>query len=240
MSEIKYNKDLEAYNVFELDIDFDKAVELTSGVVPELNKRTLYGEDEKAIHLEDVSPSLYVEIPHWNGDISWVSAASKEAFDFFDNCFSELKIEEKTREIAELDFPLIMYSGFFVVRSVGKEPHFHMDYISGCEDKAFTIMMPIQIDESSKTGHLLYYDDSGELRQYKYKKGKGVSFGSLFFHSTEPFQSDEKFIFLCFTYGTDDPAYWEFIKSTAASQGVSYRNSDGEICVKNPNFEKYF
>ena len=42
--------------------------------------------------------------------------------------------------------------------------------------------------------------------------------------ATEPFQSKQKYVFLCFTYGSKDLNKWGEIKKTAAKQGISYRD----------------
>ena len=131
-----------------------------------------------------------------------MSSASKETFDFFDNCFEELKIEEQIRKVTGVEYPIVMYSGYFVVRSYGTASHYHVDY-RDCGINAFTLMTPIQIDENASTGHLLYKDVFDKEVVYRYRKGKAILFGSDFLHSTEPFKSEQKFIFLCFTFGTN-------------------------------------
>ena len=240
MIKVKFNYSLKVYNAFELDIDYDKACVLVAPFLEDLNRLELYHPKKKSLHLHDLPHPLYAQIPHWNGDISWISAASKETFNFFEQCFTELGIARKTQEAAELDFPLMMYSGFFVVRSYGEETHFHLDYDNACENKAFTLMLPIQIDETAEFGHLLFKNAFFTDDKYRYTKGKAISFGSTFVHSTEPFKSDEKFIFLCFTYGTKDIGNWEAIQSTVTRQGISYRHPDGNIRVTDRTFEHYF
>lgn len=234
-----YNKKLRANNVFEFDIDYNKAYKLVQPQIEQLNQTVLFEPDLKYLHLKDLPLPLFVKIPNWHGDITWVSAASKETFDFFDTCFKDLEIAEKTKRIANLDFPLVMYSGFFVVRSYGSAIHFHYDYLK-TGISAFTLMTPIQIDEKAALGHLLYKNTLNSISKYIYKKGKAVALGSDFIHSTEPFESKQKFIFLCFTYGCTDLDMWEKIKETAAYQGVSFRHPNGNIVVRDPAFEQYF
>ena len=101
-------------------------------------------------------------------------------------------------------------------------------------------MTPIQIDENASTGHLLYKDVFDKEVVYRYRKGKAILFGSDFLHSTEPFKSEQKFIFLCFTFGTNDLSKWDEIKKTVAHQGIAYRHPSGEIIVTNPDYNKYF
>lgn len=237
--DLVYNKELRALNVFELDIDYDKVWKLTQPHVEQLNRTVLYKPSINNLHLKSLSLPLYVEIPQWNSDIAWVSAAAKETFEFFDTCFNDLEIAEKTKRVTNLDFSLIMYSGFFVVRSYANAPHFHQDY-TRTGINAFTLMTPVQINETADDGNLLYVNIMGQVIKYNYKKGKAITFGSDFIHSTEPFKSNEKFIFLCFTYGCTDLAVWDKIKDTAAYQGISHRNPNGDIIVTNPDFEQYF
>lgn len=240
MSDLVLNRELKAFNVFEFDIDYEKAVELIKTQIEQINQADLMHPTEDSLHLKDWSLPMYAFIPRWNGDISWVSAASKESFAFFDECYRELEVERKTRDAAHLDFPLQLYSGYFVVRSYGEASHFHHDYTAECGVRAFTMMTPIQIDDGTETGHLLYKDVFQVERKYRYRKGKAITFGGNFIHSTEPFRSKQKFIFLCFAYGTKDMAVWGDIKKTAARQGISYRHPDGSIRLNDPAFEPYF
>ena len=240
MPDLILNRELKAYNVFEFDIDFDKAYKLVCPLLEELDQARLFDTKAKTLHLKDMSLPMFVQIPHWNGDISWISAASKGSFQFFDSCFQDLEIENKTKDIAGLGFPLIMYSGFFVVRSYATAPLYHQDYSKKCGNNAFTLMTPIQIDESVDSGHLLYKNIFQKESKYRYKKGKAIAFGSDFMHSTEPFESKQKYVFLCFTYGSTDPTLWNEIKRTVADQGVAYRHPNGNINVKKPKFEQYF
>lgn len=63
---------------------------------------------------------------------------------------------------------------------------------------------------------LLYEDGDGELRRYEYQKGRAIAFGSGFRHSSEPGlpEADAAHAFLCFTFGSDEPAHWEAIAKT--------------------------
>jgi len=239
MLNLVVNKSLKAFNVFEFDIDFNTAYKLVQYQVEKINQINLDNKEKGGQYLKKLSPPLFAYFPQWNGDISWLSAGTKEAFHFFEKCFNELQIEEKTKKVANIDFPLMMYSGYFVVRSYGTASHFHVDYIN-TGINAFTILIPIQIDEKIDAGHLLYKDVFNKVSKYKYKKGKAITFGSDFQHSTEPFKSDKKIIFLCFAYGCKDLLTWEQIKLTAANQGLSYRHPNGKIIVTNSEFEKYF
>ena len=239
MPDLIFNRNLQAYNVFEFDIEYDKVHELVSPVLKELNQASLYHPTKSTLHIKDMTLPMFVQIPKWNGDISWISAASKESFEFFDSCFEKLQIERKTQNCAGLDIPLIMYSGFFVARSYVTAPYYHQDYSENCGNKAYTMMTPVQMDESATSGHLLYKNTTQSESIYRYEKGRAITFGTNFTHSTEPFESKTKYIFLCFTYGCKDMTYWKDIKTTVTQQGVSYRHPNGNIVVKK-KYQPYF
>lgn len=234
------NRELKTYNVFDFDIDFDKISRLIGPLINELDQTHIYHETEPLLHLKDLSFPMIARIPQWKGDLSWVSAASKESFQLFDSLFESLDVKNKTKDVTGVDFPMIMYSGFFIIRSFATAPVFHQDFTKNCGSSAFTLMTPVQIDETSDKGHLLYKNVFQIESKYRYKKGKAVVFGSNFLHSAEPFKSKKKYIFLCFTLGSKDMTEWKEIKKTAAVQGIAYRHPNGNINVIDPKFEKYF
>lgn len=170
----------------------------------------------------DSGIGLFSVCPGWNGDLRWISSGNKLAFDFFDQYFSSLKIAKKTKEQIGPCGELIMYSGFFVVRSRTTEAWYHVDYSVQVALNAFTLMTPVI--PTGDIGNLLYHDVNGQEKIYQYQCGRGVSFGGGFYHSTEPFESGEPYVFLCFTYGVTDMAIWPTIAETAAEQGLLYRH----------------
>lgn len=160
--------------------------------------------------------------PGWNGDLSWISPANMKAFSFFDDYFAKLGIVEKTKELLGDCGELIMYSGFFVVRSHTSKPYYHIDYGPAVGLNAFTLMTPVT--ETGDVGNLLYQDAYGDEQTYKYSTGTAVCFGGDFLHSTEPFESTEPYAFLCFTFGVTDMELWDSIAETAAEQSMIYRH----------------
>ena len=170
---------------------------------------------------------MYSVCPGWNGDLRWISSGNSAGFAFFDKYFSLLDVAAKTKSLLGDFGELIMYSGFFVVRSQTTKPYYHEDYAADVGLNAFTLMTPVM--PTGETGNLLYHDEYGDENVYKYSCGRGVSFGGGFYHSTEPFQSTEPYVFLCFTYGVTDMNLWRSISQTAAEQGLLYRHPERGI-----------
>ena len=151
-----------------------------------------------------------------------MSAGNLAGFDFFDQYFRQLEINERTKATLGDSVDRVMYSGFFVVRSRASEPYFHEDYTSGLGMNALTLMTPVM--PISEKGHLLYMSPDEDELVYNYEPGTAVSFGADFYHSTQPFVSPEPYAFLAFTYGTSDSRYWKLISETVGYQGVIYRD----------------
>ena len=145
--------------------------------------------------------------------------------------FAELGIEQKTKAVLGDFGDLIMYSGFFVVRSKTTAPYYHYDYSTGVGMNALTFMTPVFA--TGTIGNLLYTNSVDEEAVYRYEQGRGISFGADFHHSTQPFSSVQPYVFLCFTYGVCDPEQWPLISETVAEQGMLYRHpSRGIVSVE--------
>lgn len=170
---------------------------------------------------------LYSVCPGWNGDLRWISSGNAAGFDFFDKYFSLLDVATKARKAIGDCGDLIMYSGFFVVRSHTSKPYYHEDYSADVGMGAFTLMTPIV--STGEVGNLLYHDAYGDEQIYKYSCGRAVCFGGGFYHSTEPFETQEPYVFLCFTFGVTDMELWKSISQTAAEQGLLYRHPERGI-----------
>ena len=214
-----YNAELNANNVIELNLEFplvqdafDEAADLLDG----------YFEGSRVS--EETGIGLYSVCPGWNGNLRWISSGNKVGFDFFDKYFRLLEVERNTKEQLGDHGELIMYSGFFVVRSHSEEPYYHEDYGSEVGMNALTLMTPVM--PTGEKGNLLYHDVDGQEQVYRYNQGTAVCFGGDFYHSTEPFESTEPYIFLCFTYGVTNMNLWGAISETAAEQGAFYRHPE--------------
>lgn len=152
----------------------------------------------------------------------WISSSNTKGFAFFDEYFDKLGVVKKTKQQLGDCGELIMYSGFFVTRSHTTKPYYHIDFSSAVGLNAFTLMTPVT--QTGDVGNLLYHDAYCEEQIYKYSRGTAVCFGGDFYHSTEPFESTEPYVFLCFTFGVTDLELWDFIAETAAEQSQIYRH----------------
>ncbi len=178
---------------------------------------------------------LFSVYPGWNGDLCWISSGNQAGFDFFDKYFELLDVAAKTKSVIGDCGELIMYSGFFVTRSVTNEPFYHVDYGADVGTNAFTLMTPVK--PTGDIGNLLYHNTDGEELVYHYSPGTAVCFGGGFYHSTEPFQSADPYVFLCFTFGVTDMTLWDSIAATAANQGAFYRHPQHGIVRCDQNVE---
>lgn len=212
------NVELNARNVIELQEIDSALVQNAYEEVADL----LEGYFEGHRVSESTGIGLYSVCPGWNGNLRWISSGNETGFEFFDKYFQLMKVSEKTKKELGDHGDLIMYSGFFVVRSHTERAYYHEDYADEVGMNAFTLMTPI-VPTGSK-GNLLYHDVDGNERVYRYQPGKAVCFGGGFYHSTEPFESDDPYVFLCFTYGVTDQGMWHVISETAAEQGAFYRH----------------
>lgn len=213
-----------AENVIEFDLDHDVVLAGYKEVADILCDGYFEGLRESA----SSGIGLYSVCPGWNGDLRWISSGNAAGFAFFDKYFSLLNVAAKTKSQIGGDIgELIMYSGFFVVRSYTTESYYHEDYAADVGTGAFTLMTPVM--PTGEKGNLLYRDTNGDEQVYKYSCGRAISFGGGFYHSTEPFESTEPYVFLCFTFGVTDMELWSSISETAAEQGLLYRHPERGI-----------
>ena len=214
----RYNDELCAKNVIELDLDAE-IVKASYDEVSDILDGTFF---EGLRESPESGIGLYSVCPGWNGDLCWISSGNKAGFAFFDKYFELLDVAAKTKSVLDDCGELIMYSGFFVTRSTTNDSYYHVDYEAEVGTNALTLMTPVK--PTGKIGNLLYHDDKGEENIYRYSPGTAVCFGGGFSHSTEPFQSAEPYVFLCFTFGVTDMELWDSIAVTAANQGAFYRH----------------
>jgi hypothetical protein len=218
--EQRINRDLNAPNVIELSVDHSAVAQSYEEVKDILGVGFFDG-----IRISgSTGIGLYSLSSDWNGDLRWVSSGNLKGFAFFEKHFGNLKVEEKTKIVLGDCGDLIMYSGFFVIRSQMAAPHYHHDYSIGVGMNALTLMTPVS--PIGAQGHLLYEDLDGEERVYEYSPGMAISFGGDFHHSTQPFHTDAPYCFLCFTYGVRDSEQWDLISETVTEQGIIYRHPE--------------
>ena len=216
--QMQINPDLNAPNVIELQVDHSLILQSFTDVEDILGNGFFQGTRESPAS----GIGLYSFCADWNGDLRWVSASNEQGFAFFDKYFEALEIQERTQAILGDCGELIMYSGFYVIRSETTEPYYHYDYSTGVGMNAMTLMTPVAA--TGEDGNLLYENMSETESVYKYRPGVGISFGAEFHHSTQPFKSDIPYAFLCFTYGLRDADQWDLIAETVTEQGVMYRH----------------
>lgn len=219
----RINRKLNAANVIELAVDHVQVVQCYHEVEDILGPGVFDGTRVS----KDTGIGLYSLSPEWNGDLRWISSGNRAGFSFFEKYFEILDVEQATKDVLGDCGQLIMYSGFFVVRSRMTASHYHCDYSEGVGMNALTLMTPVT--RVGASGHLLYEDLDGEEQIYEYAPGTAVSFGADFIHSTQPFQATAPLCFLCFTYGVADSAKWDLIAETVAEQGVIYRHPEQGI-----------
>lgn len=218
------NSDFVAPNVLEIDVDAGVLAEM-SGVTRRLQGLGLV---EGMVDIGN-GVQLYSTHPSWKSDILWISQADRAGYDYFEDIFRRLRIAENVASKIAHDREIIMYSGFFVTRSFCDQPDFHHDWVDADND-AFTYLGPIS-DNCGELG-LIYNNLRGQQGHYDYKLGKGLVFGDYFLHSTAPGRASGSTVFLSFTFGTDRMDNWPRIARTAASQGMFYRQPDGQFIAR--------
>lgn len=212
-----YNKNLEAKNILEIDIDID--IIRQSSIVKAL------------INCEDFSArSNYFSIvkPSWGGDIRWISSKNIDCYTEFAQCFRLLSLPALFEQILDYSSGIRMYAGFMVERSSSKISY-HTDWNKSLANNAFTLLTPIHHPPDGL--NLIYKDLNGREKMYQYKYGKAILIGSELMHSTEPGASRETTKLLCFQFGTDLAAYNQGIVNCMGTQCEFFRLPDGRYAT---------
>ncbi len=221
MGKFFLNKKFNAKNVTEIQINIEKFKEL------EIIKKSYIWNTNKDIFPSDKFTSIK---PNWGGDMEWISSNNMNTYNLFLKGFHSLGLDKffRDRDIIECQNQLRLYAGFFLKRSSSKK-NFHYDWKGTLKNNAFTLLTPLYQEEDAL--HLLYKDLSGKECKYKYEIGKGIIFGSDFFHSTEAGTSSSSSILLCFQFGTDLAEYNRGIQDAMGTQTPFMILPDGR-CVK--------
>ena len=221
MGKFFFNKKFNTNNVIEVDLNLEKLKEL------EIIKKYYIRNTNKDIFPAEEFTSLK---PNWGGDLEWISSNNINTYNLFLKGFKSLGLDKIFRDsgIIECQNQLRLYAGFFLKRSSSKK-NFHNDWTSRLKNNAFTLLTPLYQEEDAL--HLLYKDLSGKECKYKYEIGKGILFGSDFFHSTEAGTSSSSSILLCFQFGTDLAEYNQGIHDAMGTQTPFMILPDGR-CVK--------
>ena len=206
MGKLFINNTLNAANVLEVSFDFN----LIKHLKDEINKN-----------------DYFVARPKWNSDIQWISNNSFRSYRVFYECFKSLQLNEIFKKFIDHEKEIILYSGFFVVRSSCKDFNFHVDWDNQCQNNAFTLISPIIHPENGV--NFIYKDTEGKNRKYKYEIGKAIVFGSDFKHSTDIGSSSSPSVLLSMTFGTDKMQLWKPISKYVLGQGNVGRLPNGSF-----------
>tara|TARA_Y100001968_G_scaffold315463_1_gene342093 strand:+ start:254 stop:967 length:714 start_codon:yes stop_codon:yes gene_type:complete len=226
MGKFFFNKKLNVNNALEVDFSLEKFKEL------EIIKSSYIWGTNKDIF----SPDKFLSIkPNWGGDMEWISSNNRNTYNLFLQGFEELGLSKLLKDIIEYQDQIRLYAGFFLKRSSSKK-NFHCDWRGELQNNAFTLITPLYQEEDAL--HLLYSDISGEERKYKYQIGKGIIFGSDFYHSTEAGKSSNSSILLCFQFGTDLSKYNRGIYKAMGTQTSFMILPDGRAITNNKNKTK--
>lgn len=166
----------------------------------------------------------------WNSDIQWISAADETTFELFQSAFDRMGIATTAEPYLDIQTAVRLYAGFLVVRSRCTEAHFHVDW-SDTNNEAFTFMTPVRGNPSNFG--LLYKRLDDAVGEYRYTIGEGIAFGDKFQHSTQPGESEEPVVLLCFVYGSDKMEHWSKINRTVGTQVTHLRQPDGRFTRAN-------
>ena len=204
MGKIFINKELKAPNVLEIEFEFN----LIKHLIDEVKRH-----------------DLYTTSPSWHSNIKWTSNNSFRSYEVFYECFKKLQIPHIFKQYIDFEKKIILYSGYFVSRSMCSELDLHIDWETETQNNAFTFITPLI---HPKDGiNLIYKDVYGNERKYKYEFGKAIIFGSSFMHSTDIGFSDSSSILFSMTFGTDKMSLWGPISEMALRQGNLIRLPNG-------------
>ena len=162
---------------------------------------------------------FYCEAPSWKSNIRWISVNNIATYEYFLPYFEEMGLDQIFKPVIDVENKIVVYSIFFVVRSMVYGRNWHVDYYNGTNVNAFTVLVPLQ-DENLIS--LAYKDIDNTLKRYEYRKNVGIAFGENFVHSSNSGSSDKLEVAFCFVFGTDKLGDWERIKETAVTQSKLY------------------
>lgn len=232
-----FNTRLSAPNVWEISVSpetVNKAAALFHEIdlPPSMAKTTSVKTVSGASYFVYQSPFGFVS------DMQWISVDDQPTYDTYNRIFKELEIPQRFGHLVSGSINMI--TAFYVVRSHCIQANIHEDYFPSVGTQAFTLMTPIRnytIDHTSLDKFQLLYESEHEgeepFARYTYSKGKAIVLSSQFSHSTEPGVSSEPgkapHVFLCFTFGSDDPHHWPAIAETAGLQSRLVSKANGKL-----------
>ena len=221
------NTRLQAPNVFTVSLEPDLISE-AAAIFERCDLRAVHARlNRKAKHSrEQIEAQGYCFFAHhssWASDVAWISADDQLTYDTFHSIFKRMGLAEAFRDIIG-GATVHLYSAFFVVRTICEKPNMHVDYGEAVGTTALTLMTPLYAEYSDVPDFQLVYrtDEDGSLRQYRYRHGEAIVFGSDFQHSTEPghaaldeaLHARKAHAYLCFCFGSSRQEHWEAIAET--------------------------
>jgi hypothetical protein len=208
-----YNPEFEADNVLKLTFPLSLTQEINSLII----NSQVFGRLSK-------------KSPNWHSDISWLSPNSLQDFKIFNEIFDNINAGKLIKEALNLEFNLVAYCGFLVIRSKCESVDFHTDWRE-LGLKAYTLITPL-VEQGDDLG-LCYIKSDSSIGEYFYKPGEAIIFASDFIHSTLPSNSNRKIILLSYTFGVDDMNFFPLIQKCIGYQSNLYRLPNGDFRVRN-------
>ena len=132
MGQLFINNQFSAPNV--LEIPFDPA--MAGVLLPELDK-----------------PDYFTVSPNWNSDVEWISNDSFRSYKVFFECFQRLGLAKYFSSVVDCEKNLILY-WVFVRRSRCSEYNFHLDWLQGTDNNAFTLIAPLLHLKALRVWHI--------------------------------------------------------------------------------------
>jgi len=252
-----YNPHMRATNVWEVDVDtgvVNAARDMfhRAGLVEEylgLNGKT-FKHSSLAPRTDDANRYFVVRAGGldkghpggWSSNLAWVSADDVHTWESFNTLFHGLGLHDTFMPIVGSESNLTLYAGYYMVRTRGTKPNWHVDYAPEVGQRGLTIITPIDtfaVDPSNEDGQfqLLYKESDGDAppRRYTYERGKAIVFGAGFEHTSEPGAAADltaPHVYLCFCFGTDRQEHWPGIAKTLDGYQAKWLSmSNGEMVL---------
>ena len=210
-----YNEQLNANNVFEIDVDQDIVKDIRAEYERDVRPFLPTGKSTENFCL--VTPGN-PNTTTWDAvdgtassDIKWYSVNNRETYDKYLHHVDRLRLKEivARRWIDSDPDDIAVYTMFLIVRSHTEKHTFHVDWSKRIQTQVLNVLIPLNDFQL----HLAYEDIDGDIRQYEYKLGKAIGFGGGFVHSTEIGDSDPEDVLLSVYLGSSDPTIWKYARN---------------------------
>lgn len=200
--------------------------------------------DTPVLSTEEV-PNRYSWFKQYAGikfgsDIKWISPDDVKTFMVMARIYDVLGVEKhvapyvNTNTVTASGKHTQVYVPSFVVRNMVVKHFYHNDWPNTGGSNGLTFMTPLYNMSNQTEGcNLMYKDDEGNERMYKYTFGKAIIFGANFMHTSQKCQPRNlhEFVrpwaFLCFNFGTTNMKLWNDIKTYIMCSGRHIVQPDG-------------